>query len=76
MKVKDLTDNYGGPIFFIGSKRQNASLLEQDIKKGDRVLFECLKNGVKRYVRITGNTPTSWAIEEEKPESLFESEIF
>lgn len=76
MKVKDLTNNYGGAIFHIGSKRQNASLLEQDVKKGDRVLFECLRNGVKRYVRITGNTPTSWVIEEEKTEDLFKSEIF
>ncbi len=76
MKVKDLTNCYGGAIFFVGSKGQNASLLEQDIKKGDRVLYERLKNGTKRYVRITGSTPTSWVMEEEKPENLFNSEIF
>jgi len=76
MKVKDLTNNYGRPIYFAGSKGQNAALLEQDIKKGDKVFYERLRNGTKRYVKITGSTLTSWHIEEEKPKTLFNSEIF
>lgn len=62
MRTKDLTNNYGARLSV--SKQEDP---EREIKRGDKVLIETLKNGTKRYAEITGNSPTSWRVKEEKP---------
>lgn len=62
MKVSDLTNNYN--VRLTVSRQEDP---ERELRPGDEVLIETLRDGTKRYAKITGNTPKSWWKKEVKP---------